>query len=91
MSDTVVLDGTCTLVNHLDGRCSLNTLLDGSVISILKVNDFDYYTGAYEVTPSAEVQTLSTQNLMMSQNVTINPIPSNYGLITWNGSALTVS
>ncbi len=91
MSDTVVLDGTCTLVNHLDGACSLNTLLDGSVISILKVNDFDYYTGAYEVTPSTEVQTLNTQDLMMSRNVTINPIPSNYGLITWNGSTLTVS
>ena len=24
-------------------------------------------------------------------NVTVNPIPSNYGLITWNGSVLTVS
>lgn len=23
--------------------------------------------------------------------VTVNPIPSNYGLITWNGSILTVS
>ena len=49
------------------------------------------YTRAYEVTPSQETQTLPTQGLMMSHDVVINPIPSNYGLITWNGSTLTVS
>lgn len=49
------------------------------------------YTGAYEITPSAETQTLETLNLRMTDNVTINPIPSNYGLITWNGAFLTVS
>lgn len=51
----------------------------------------DPYTGEYTVTPSAETQTLSTEGLMMTSNVTVNPIPSNYGLITWNGSTLTVS
>lgn len=49
------------------------------------------YEGAYEVTPSAEVQTLATEGLVMDGNVRVNPIPSNYGLITWNGSTLTVS
>ena len=51
----------------------------------------DPYTGEYTITPSAETQTLSTEGLMMTSNVTVNPIPSNYGLITWNGSTLTVS
>ena len=51
----------------------------------------DPYDGAYVITPSAEVQTLLTENLRMTDNVTINPVPSNYGLITWNGSTLTVS
>lgn len=91
MSDTVVLDGTCTLESRLDGTCSLESLLDGSVLSVLKVNDFEYYTGTYEVTPTQETQILNTTNLMMAENVVINPIPSNYGLITWNGSVLTVS
>ena len=50
-----------------------------------------HYTGAYEVTPSAETQTLSTEGLMMTSNVVVNPIPSNYGLITYNGSVITVS
>ena len=49
------------------------------------------YTGDYTVTPTEETQTLPTQGLMMNHDVTINPIPNNYGLITWNGSVLTVS
>ena len=51
----------------------------------------DSYTGSYTVTPSGQAQTLQTSGLLMSGNLTINPIPSNYGLITWNGSTLTVS
>lgn len=56
--------------------------------NVVGVNTYD---GPYEVTPSNEMQTLNTDDLLMTQNVTINPIPSNYGLITWNGSTLTVS
>ena len=51
----------------------------------------DPYTGNYTVTPSAEEQILATRNLRMTDNITVNPIPQNYGLITWNGSYLTVS
>ena len=51
----------------------------------------DPYTGSYTVTPSSVTQTLDTANKTMVTNVTINPIPSNYGLITWDGSTLTVS
>ena len=49
------------------------------------------YTGEYTVTPSSEAQVLDTNGLRMTDNVTINPIPNNYGLITWNGSIITVS
>jgi len=49
------------------------------------------YTGEYEVTPTEETQVLATQGKIMTDNVTVNPIPNNYGLITWNGSVLTVS
>ncbi len=51
----------------------------------------DTYEGRYMVTPSHETQILSTKDLLMKNNVTINPIPSNYGLITWDGSVLTVT
>lgn len=53
--------------------------------------DADPYTGEYEVTPTTETQTLTTVGKRMTDNVTINPIPSNYGLITYNGAVLTVS
>lgn len=49
------------------------------------------YTGEYEFTPTRETQTIPTSNKTLAQDITINPIPSNYGLITWDGSTLTVS
>lgn len=49
------------------------------------------YLGPYEVTPSSETQTLETDAFYMNGNITINPIPNNYGLITWDGSTLMVS
>ena len=48
-------------------------------------------TGAYEVTPSAEAQTLSVGGTTPLNDIVVNPIPSNYGLITYNGSTITVS
>ena len=49
------------------------------------------YDGPYEATPSSEEQTLPTANRLLAGDIVINPIPSNYGLIEWNGSELTVS
>lgn len=49
------------------------------------------YTGTYEVTPGDTEQVLETENLYMTDNIVINPIPSNYGLVTYNGSTITVS
>lgn len=49
------------------------------------------YDGPYSVTPSQQTQTLPTTNKTLSQSIVVEPIPSNYGLITWNGTTLTVS
>ena len=49
------------------------------------------YKGEYEFTPSSEIQEIQIEGEIATQNIIINPIPSNYGLITWNGSVLTVS
>ena len=49
------------------------------------------YDGPYSVTPSAEAQTLETNGKRMTGDVTIGPIPSNYGLVTWNGAYITIS
>lgn len=49
------------------------------------------YQGEVNITPSSETQILNTNEKYLTSNITINPIPNNYGLITWNGSVLTVS
>lgn len=51
----------------------------------------DPYEGEYVVTPTRERQVLETKHLAMTENVVIEPIPQNYGLITYNGFELTIS
>lgn len=77
----------------IDGDLSINFQIDGEPSNIVKISDYAYpvYTGVTQVTPSAEMQTLLTENKTVISNIVINPIPSNYGLIAWNGSVLTVS
>ena len=53
--------------------------------------EYDNYEGPYEVTPGPETQVLETNGKVMINNVTVKPIPQNYGLVTWNGSVLTIS
>ena len=49
------------------------------------------YEGAVHVVPSEEEQVLSTANKSVYDDIVIEAIPNNYGLITWDGSVLTVS
>jgi len=49
------------------------------------------YEGAYELTPTAETQTIPVHGFRFEQDLIIDPIPSNYGLISWDGVTLTVS
>ena len=77
----------------IDGEMSLNLHLDGTPDKVLKVAEYDLpvYDGIAEITPSQNTQILQTSNKALTRNIVVNPIPSNYGLITWNGSTLTVS
>lgn len=91
--DEIVLDGELSLGIPLDGDLILDVPVDGESGVVTKISDYVYplYQGTIEVTPSAETQILPTINRTVTDNIVINPIPSNYGLITWNGSTLTVS
>ena len=91
--DTVVIDGELSLVIPCDGELSLVIPCDGECGIVTKVigQDLPTYTGVTTVTPSQSTQTLATAEKVMTSNIVINPIPSNYGLISWNGSTLTVS
>lgn len=55
------------------------------------VGEYPVYAGEYEITPSLETQTLETAYRVLTSNVVIAPIPSNYGKISYDGSTLTIT
>lgn len=57
----------------------------------VQYSEYPDYAGPTEVTPSGSAQTLATSGTVLHADVVVAPIPSNYGLITWNGAVLTVS
>ena len=90
LNTTVVIGGEPGLVTRIDGTASLFTTIDGETAQ--------YIGGAVQLEDEIEVTpTQSTQMIEPSEGyvglkaVKVNPIPSNYGLITWNGAVLTIS
>ena len=51
----------------------------------------DQYEGETVIIPSSEEQVLDTAEKTVMEPIVIKPIPQNYGLITYNGSVITVS
>ena len=49
------------------------------------------YVGGYWFEPSEDAQVVPTSMRTMTDDITIAPIPSNYGLITYDGVSITVS
>lgn len=49
------------------------------------------YDGEYDITPSCTAQVFQTEGKRVLHDFVIEPIPQNYGLITYNGSTITVS
>lgn len=84
------LSGVISPTASMTGTLSAGTTLSGTLTIPQKIGP-DVYRGPYIATASAETQVLQTKDLLLSGNITINPIPSNYGLITWDGATLTVS
>ena len=83
---SVVPEMTETLIS-----VSVETEETLATVSEVKYPVQEEYQGVTEITPTQETQTLRTASLLMPVDIVINPIPQNYGLITWNGSTLTVS
>ena len=51
----------------------------------------EWYEGQYSFTPTNEAQTIEIEGKTAHQDIVIEKIPNNYGLITYNGSTITVS
>lgn len=92
--NAVVIDGAeIALTAVIDGgEILLAQQIDDGVQSFMPiVPQYDEYEGETVVTPTEETQTLLTADLIVPANITINPIPSNYGRITWDGTKIVVS
>lgn len=90
MQQKVVIDGDIELRHTLDGDIELNSTIDGEAGLFMPVFP-DNYDGPLDITPTDQQQILNTINLTMPGNVIIEPIPSNYGLITWVDGHIRVS
>lgn len=92
MQDTVVFDGELSLTFHGSAELGLTLPESGESGVFMALREpYPAYTGPTEITPSSETQTLHTTMKSLITDIVINPIPNNYGLITWNGSVITVS
>lgn len=58
---------------------------------VFRETSAEKYTGKYRFTPANKIQVIESENKLLLQNVIIEPIPKNYGLITWNGSYMKIS
>lgn len=74
------IDGSINETDQIRGTVTLPNSLQPTI-----------YDGPYTVTPGETAQVLETSGLVMSENVTVEKIPSNWGKITWDGYVLTVS
>lgn len=85
------LKGTLNSVGTLNGTISGVGALIGGLNIATGGGSAPPFTGEYEYTPTEETQTIPINGKRATQNITINPIPNNYGLITWDGTTITVS
>ena len=85
-----VLTGSISPVGSVTGTILGDHGVSGT-ITVGGSSDLPEYEGSYTITPGAEAQTLQTAYHVPVENIVVEAIPSNYGLITWNGSYLTVS
>lgn len=87
LNETIELNATLSnAVNEIQAELSNKTF--EIACEITRIGD---YNGSFSFTPSDEIQVIQTNGKLLLQNITINPIPSNYGKITWNGSTMSIT
>ena len=95
----VSLTGALYAVPTLSGQISHAITVGGAVSGepdlsgdlSVSVYSPDLYTGSYDITPCETAQVIEIKDRFANANITVEPIPSNYGKITYNGSTITVS
>lgn len=54
-------------------------------------SSIETYTGTYSVTPSVSAQSLGTANKLMTADLEVQEIPTDYGQVTQTGTDLSIS
>ena len=90
VNGTGTITGALSSVETLSGSLSPPASMSGE-LSIPTYIDVDIYDGPTEITPGEEEQMLETQNKTLTNRITIQAIPRNYGKVTWDGSKLTIT
>lgn len=73
----------------LSGAVSARQKLSGNLATVY-IAGAPHYDGEYEVTPGEQEQIIYTALKVLQQNITVKPIPSNYGRIAYDGAVLSV-
>ena len=89
LSQRIKLKGILTPLSALNGTLSAGSTLNGS-ISITRGVSPDTYEGAYDIVPAEIDREFPTEGMLLTQNMIVRAIPSNYGRISWDGTKLTV-
>lgn len=84
------LTGTLHEIQRISGAVSGSGRVSGQ-ISRPQTVQVEKYTGPYSFTPSEAEQVIDIAYKQAISDIVVDPIPQNYGRITWNGSVLTVS
>ena len=89
MAAPLRLTGTLSPIGSLSGSLSgiggMSGVLSSATVRV------PVYAGPYEFTPTQSTQTIEIADKRALEDIIIAPIPSNYGLITWDGVVITVS
>lgn len=87
MAGCAVLTGQLSAIGVLQGAVSAEASLAGALTI---AGSIPTYHGSYEITPGDAPQIVECSGLLMPQNIVVNPVPSNYGRIDWDGISLSV-
>lgn len=79
------LTGSVAVKHELHGVIANITKLEGNVnVGGVIKEEPNYYDGEYQITPSQEAQTLKTSQKLLVEDIIVNPIPKEYGKVTYN-------
>ena len=83
------------LIITLESKKSIDLIASDSIsdleLTLGESSQYPVYHGATTFTPTQEAQIAFTAGKVVLQDIHINPIPYNYGLVTYQGNIITIS